>query len=559
MFSAPRVLLAALLALSTWLVNTHAAAQTRTFYLDRAQLSGAPDDGFMVWRPYMREKPVFYGSAALGFTLNPLRDDTVADDTDTADRIDNPIGGQIITYLMGGVQVTRRFGFNLALPLALYQFRGDDPGRFGVSNGLDVSPVTFHDLRLDARAMAWEASDRKTRVGGGVAVWFPTGGRTSFSSDRQTTGMIYGAGEHDFGKFLVAGMVGPHFRPDRSIGGTDGGLFLGTDLRWAIGAYLPLRDDKFRLGAEFWGTTSTGAGGPTSFRRNTDIEWLAQGRMYLDPNRQVTAMAGIGTRLAAGYGAPDLRILASIGYNFGIKDEEPKSPDRKLHIVPDALDYAQDTDKDGYPDEIDKCPTVPEDGKEPEPSDGCPAGSDRDGDGIPDSADSCPDQAEDKDGIQDTDGCPENDADEDGIPDVQDKCPQKYGTNKTPEQLGCPRIVEGADEVQLLEPIQFEFGKAVIKKDSYPILDEIVKLLKDRPELRLGIYGHTDSVGSDETNLRLSKDRAASVRRYIIGKGVADGRLESEGFGETKPIETNDTPAGRAKNRRVEFKILSGK
>jgi outer membrane protein OmpA-like peptidoglycan-associated protein len=82
--------------------------------------------------------------------------------------------------------------------------------------------------------------------------------------------------------------------------------------------------------------------------------------------------------------------------------------------------------------------------------------------------------------------------------------------------------------------------------------------MQSREKMRIGVYGHTDNVGSDATNLRLSKDRAASVMAYLVGKGINKGRLESEGYGETKPVQTNDTDEGRAKNRRVEFKILSG-
>lgn len=557
MFSAPRALFAALALLLFTVFAQPAKAQSRTFYLDRAQLSGAPDDGFMVWRPNLHEKTRFYGTGALGFTLNPLRADTVADDTETSREIDNPVQGQLITYLMAGTELAHRLSLNLALPIALYQFTGSDPAREGVGNGLDVSKVALHDTRLDARFLVHESNNRKLRLGAGAAVWIPTGGNNSFTGDRQTTGLLFGSAEYDFGKFLVTGMLGPHFRPSRSIGGEEGALYLGSDLRWALGAFLPLRNNQLRVGAELWGTTTIAASGDTSFSRNTDIEWLAQGRMYLDTRQRTSVMAGVGTRLASGYGAPDLRVLGSITHWFTLEDTEPPSPPRKLQITPDRDDYARDTDGDGYPDDIDKCPTVPEDGKEPEPTDGCPAGSDRDGDGIPDSADTCPDKPEDKDGIADNDGCPEEDNDEDGIPDVQDKCPNQYGSpNTDPAKHGCPKIIEGEGEVELLEPIQFEFGKAVIKKDSYPILDEVVHLLKKRPELRLGIYGHTDSVGSDATNLRLSTDRAAAVRQYIIGKGIADARLESNGFGESKPVTTNDTPEGRAKNRRVEFKIL---
>ncbi len=555
---APRSLLPVVLTLLVLVCPALAGAQTRTFYLDRAQLSGAPDDGFMVWRPYMHDKTRFYGTAALGFTLNPLRADTVADDGDTADRIDNPVQGQIITYLMAGTQLAHRLSFNIALPISAWQFTGDDPARFGIGNGLDVNKVALHDLRLDVRALAFESDDRKLRLGLGAAAFFPTGDQTSFAGDRQTTGMLYGSGEYDFGSFLLTGMVGPHFRPNRSLTGANSALYLGTDLRWAIGAFLPLRDGKLRVGAEIWGTSSLTAARETSFERNTDIEWLAQGRMFLDKERRLNVMAGAGTRLASGYGAPDLRVLGSIGYWFTISDTDPKSPPPRIKIVPDADDYDKDTDGDGYPDDIDKCPTIKEDGKPPDPTDGCPAGADRDGDGIPDEVDACPDDPEDMDGVEDKDGCPEEDADEDKIPDAQDKCPTQFGSPnaRNPEKHGCPLVEEGTGELTLLENIQFETGRAVIKPASFPIIDEVVHLLKQRPDLRLGIHGHTDSVGSDANNLQLSKDRAAAVRRYIVDKGIAESRLESEGFGESRPIETNDTPAGRAKNRRVEFKIL---
>jgi outer membrane protein OmpA-like peptidoglycan-associated protein len=356
-------------------------------------------------------------------------------------------------------------------------------------------------------------------------------------------------------------MLGPHFRPEQSISGTSADFALSSEMRWAVGAYIPLRQGKIRLGAEVWGTTGlTEAGGESTFfaEKNTDIEWLAQARFALGQRQRTWVMAGGGTRLSAGYGAPDFRLLASIGHWFTLGDVDPKSPPPKIKIVPDVEDYDKDTDGDGYPDSIDKCPTIKEDGKEPDPTDGCPTGSDRDGDGIPDDADSCPDVPEDKDGVEDTDGCPEKDADNDKIPDTEDKCPTEPGPRrKEAEKNGCPGLTKVDEEgnVALLEPIQFDTGKATIKPVSFPILDEVVILMQSRPNIRMGIYGHTDSVGGDAMNLQLSKDRAKSVVDYIARKGVARNRMESEGFGETKPVAP-DTPAGRAKNRRVEFKIL---
>ncbi len=539
-----------------------AHAQSTTFYLDRAQISGAPDDGYMVWRPYLHERTRFYGMAAFGFTLNPLRKDNVSDGGRDHERIENPVGGQIISYLSVGTELAGRFGLNASMPIALYQFTGADPAGVDIGGGLNAAKVATHDLRLDGRVKIHESNNRKFRIGGGGAVWVPTGDPESYTSDDQSSGMIYGSTEYDFGKLLFAGMLGPHFRPDRSIGGSRGALFITSELRYSLGAYVPLRDGRVRLGVELWGSTGLGeANGESTFLagRNTDLEWLGQARFALGQERKVWFMAGAGTRLATGYGAPDVRVLASIGTWFMLSDSDPPSPARRIRVTADVDDYAKDTDGDGYPDDIDKCPLVPEDGKPPDPSDGCPADSDRDGDGIPDSADACPDVPEDKDGVQDADGCPEEDADNDGIPDGEDRCPLEPGpANKIAEKHGCPSLTRVTEdgEVALLEPIQFEYNSARIKKASYPILDEIVTLMKSRPSMRIGVYGHTDNRGTAAYNLRLSTQRAASCLDYLVSKGINRNRLESQGFGLTKPIATNDTDDGRAKNRRVEFKIL---
>src|SRR5205814_1486227 len=164
----------------------------------------------------------------------------------------------------------------------------------------------------------------------------------------------------------------------------------------------------------------------------------------------------------------------------------------------------KDTDGDGYPDDIDQCPTEKEDGKKPDPDDGCPAPKDRDGDGIPDDVDKCPSDPEDKDGIMDDDGCPEKDADGDGIPDTEDACPLVPGVkNKDPKKNGCKaesKIVITKSDIQLLEPIQFDTAKSTIKAVSFPILDEVVGVLKSHEDVRMGVYGLTDSRGAVQMN-----------------------------------------------------------
>jgi len=547
------------------LSSGQAHAQASYFQLDRAQISGAPDDGFMVWRPVGSDENRIFVNGVLGYSHNPLRNETVTDVPSVEQRIDNPVQGQFITYLSGGAQILKRLTVGMTLPINLLTLYGNDPQGQGVGGGgIGDTPVAVGDLRLDVRVKTWETDNQWLKFGLGGALFAPTGNRSAFASDGYASGYLYAASELDFGKFYLSGNLGPHFRPEGSIGGSNGSLYLGSDLRWAFGAYLPLREGKVRLGGELWGTTGlTSVNGESKFFHgaNTDLEWLAQGRFTVDPRDRVYVQVGAGTRLTTGYGAPDFRILGSIGTYWNLLDFQSKSPVHRYHGSTDVEMYDRDTDGDGYPDSVDGCPTEKEDGKPPQPTDGCPGSSDRDHDGILDVNDQCPDKAEDKDGIQDEDGCPEDDADNDGIPDVQDKCPTEPGKRSNiAEKFGCPSLIEmGSDgSVQLLKPIEFETGRATIKPISFPILDDVLDLMKSRPSIKIGVYGHTDSKGVPANNLNLSRDRAAAVRNYLLGKGVAASRLESQGFGQTKPIAPNDTEDGRSKNRRVEFKILSG-
>ncbi len=565
---APRRLLATFLASAALATTVRAHAQSNTFYLDRAQLSGAPDDGFMVWRPYTYKKTRFYGQYALGYTNRPLRADTVAPNAATTQEISTPVPWQLISYLSAGTEVANRASFNVMLPIAIQKGPSVDPIQQSIGNGLNVRPIAVSDLRLDARVRLLNSNNNKFKLGAGGAMWLPTGNATSFDGDGSLTGGFFVSSEYDFGRFLLAGNIGTQFRPNLSIGGSNGALFIGDELRWAFGGYVPLRQGTVRLGVELWGTTGlqkitddNGVTHNTIFStRNTDLEWLGQARFALGKTHHTFVNVGAGTKLATGYGSPDFRILASIGSFFTISDRPPSSTPPGYRNVPDVSDYAKDTDGDGYPDDIDKCPLVKEDGKPPNPTDGCPAPSDRDGDGIPDNIDKCPDTPEDKDGIQDNDGCPETDADNDGIPDTKDHCPLEPGPrSKIAEKNGCPQLthVTESGEVQLLKPIQFEFAKATIKPVSYPILNEVVTLMKARPNIRIGVYGHTDNKGSHALNMKLSAARAHSVMEYLIHHGISSSRLESQGFGPDKPIASNATAAGRAKNRRVEFKILN--
>jgi OmpA-OmpF porin, OOP family len=181
---------------------------------------------------------------------------------------------------------------------------------------------------------------------------------------------------------------------------------------------------------------------------------------------------------------------------------------------------------------------------------------DADHDGIPNAKDQCPTEP----GSPELDGCP--DADDDGIPDPDDRCPKEPGPA---EHDGCPvaedePLVElEAERIALNDAITFDTGKDTLKKESFRVLDQVAKLLQDHPELaRVRVEGHTDNVGAAAYNKDLSARRAASVVRYLVSRGVAAGRLSAAGYGFEQPVATNATALGRARNRRVEFKILRG-
>jgi outer membrane protein OmpA-like peptidoglycan-associated protein len=184
---------------------------------------------------------------------------------------------------------------------------------------------------------------------------------------------------------------------------------------------------------------------------------------------------------------------------------------------------------------------------------------DSDHDGVPDKDDKCRDEPEDEDGYQDEDGCPEPDNDGDGIPDARDECPDVPGDA---EHDGCPaktyvRVENG--RIFIFGKVQFRTGSDQIDKRSEPLLYQISEALKENPWVgKLRIDGHTDNVGDPKTNFELSNRRAESVREELIKRGIAPGRLQTKGLGESKPIAPNKSPAGRARNRRVEFIIVGG-
>ena len=246
----------------------------------------------------------------------------------------------------------------------------------------------------------------------------------------------------------------------------------------------------------------------------------------------------------------------------GIPDNVDKCPNE-----PEDTDGFQDedgcpdpdNDGDGIPDDKDKCPNEAETKNGIDDEDGCPE-DDKDGDGIVGSRDKCPNEAEDKDGFQDEDGCPDPDNDADGIPDAQDKCPNEPETkNGFEDEDGCPDEVPAAVAkfTGVINGITFRRNSADIKPSSFPLLKKAVQVMKDYPTVMIEISGHTSDEGKHDFNMKLSKKRADSVKAYLVSAGVAETRITAVGYGPDKPIADNKTKAGKEKNRRIEFRLVS--
>ncbi|WP_405411961.1 OmpA family protein [Maribacter sp. Asnod1-A12] len=276
------------------------------------------------------------------------------------------------------------------------------------------------------------------------------------------------------------------------------------------------------------------------------------------------------------YLAPHMQHLAGISVKFGGTDTDGDGIYDKDDACPEvagleAFNGCPDSDGDGIEDSKDACPN--EAGSKE--MNGCP---DADGDGVADKDDACPNEAglpalagcpdADGDGVADKDdacpseagpaenkGCPWADKDGDGVLDKDDQCPDVAGTVAN---AGCPEVTA---EVQkqlndYARTILFDTGKSSIKAESTSVMVDIITILKEYPNAKFTVEGHTDSVGSEKLNQSLSESRALSVKEFLVDKGIEEFRLSAVGYGEAKPIATNNTRAGRTQNRRVEINLV---
>lgn len=527
--------LGALVAFAALAAPREASAQDKTFYLDRLKMAGAPEDAIGVWRPQMGEFTRFYGQLGFGFSLNPLR---IANYVDTVDQVailekesGPPVSTQLIAYVSAGAEVVDRVSFQATFPIALFQTGNDTFSQAAqIEENVDLKPVAPMDLRLDGRVILLRNEARTLKLALGASLWLPTGSKYSFGGDGGVSGGGEIAAEYDAKKFSVTLNTGVHIRPLLNLNT----LVIGNELTFGLAGLMPLEDGKFRVGMSVFGSVGLSRGtikiGEKDFEYNTlgdvdntPLEWMLEGRMRLGRGRGRGFVGlGAGTRLTGGY-APDFRAVAVVSGWFPLEESDVKNDKGFTYKIPG------DADHDNIPDDIDMCPS----------------------------------DAEDKKGGNSDDGCPEllNDADSDGVPDSQDSCPKEPGVKSgEAAKNGCPEFIrrmKGSATIEVLREVQFAFDRANLLPPAYPILNEVVRLLRVNPDIELvSIEGHTDDMGSQEHNDLLSEARAKSVLDYLVERGITASRLSSKGFGKRRPVADNSTPEGRQKNRRVEFHIL---
>jgi OOP family OmpA-OmpF porin len=317
------------------------------------------------------------------------------------------------------------------------------------------------------------------------------------------------------------------------------------------GALSSLSNDEEDVPSDVDGLFHAGVGFKIAFTPMIGLR--IDGRILVPPSA-LNDVATVGNE--TGYGGPDFEALGGIYIALGKPLSQVVVQKEVVRLPPPPN---PDPDGDGVVGAADRCPEVAEDKDGFEDEDGCPD-NDNDKDGIPDAQDKCPLKPETMNGIDDEDGCPEEDTDGDGILGSRDKCPEQPETkNGYKDDDGCP------DEIPpdlkkftgVIQGINFKLNSAQLLKGSFPLLNRAVKVLKDYPDVRLEIGGHTDNRGKADYNRDLSQKRADAVKDYLIKQGIGPDRLEAVGYGMDRPLASNKTQVGRSKNRRTEFVLIS--
>lgn len=513
-----------------------ARAQVSTeFQLERFRLSTDRGGLFDVeWADVLAPR-----AWSLGLSLGWADDELVVEDDNgnrTGALVDHRLGGDLV----GAFAITSWLQVGLDLPLIVNQ-NSDEPMQVSVGS---IDSFALGDLRVAPKLGLL----RQSRHGISLAIIpgfsVPTATTTDFAGESGMTFAPELVVSRRFGAVRVGGNLGLRIRDDQMLADLD----VDNEAFLRVGAGY--RIDKLELGV----TTSVATATNNLFDRTNQRHWELLGGAQYDVRDSVVAFGAFGLGLEQGFGTPDWRALLGVRYHI---DPAPPArppiaiPDDRVVVTPPPA--ANDTDGDTLLDDEDACPAEAEDRDQFEDADGC-IDPDNDRDGVVDAADRCPLEP----GVASAAGCAESDRDGDTVIDRQDNCPDEAGE---PKHAGCKtpqQVALTSGKLEILDLVYFQTSKAVILPKSYGLLDNVAAVLSAHTEItKLRVEGHTDDRGADQANLDLSRRRAEAVVAYLVNKGIAKERLEAEGLGETRPIAPNDSNDNRARNRRVEFVIIT--
>ncbi len=505
------------------LAGSAARAQTTAgtgFAVDRFEPAGAGSDWFTL------ESLDFRGRARPAFNLvldgawKPL---VVYDQNGNA--VASLLRDQLVAHAGAAVVLANRLRLDVNVPVVLYQ-----QGTALVLNNLSYA-IPPHSALGDTRfgvdlRLFGDGGGRFTGAVG-VQVFAPTGDAPDFTGDGgwRVWPRVLLAG--NVGEFSWAARLGYHIRPTSKC---DCSLGPGDELTAAVAAGVR-PSPRVLIGPELYLSTSRAhfAEAVTS-----PVELLVGA--HFGVARGWTLSVGAAPGLTDAPGSPTVRAL--VGMQYVPPVEAPRVAPRPVAAPPR------------------KPPPAPSPLPPPPPPP-----PDQDGDGIVDAEDACPTEAGEKSDDPQKNGCPPpKDTDGDGILDGEDACPADPGPHSDdPARNGCPVVRIEGGQIRIREQVKFKTASSQILKESDYILQAVVKILVDHPEIKkVRVEGHTDSRGKPGYNKKLSQRRAASVVKWLVKHGISKKSLTSAGYGQERPIATNQTVEGRRQNRRSELHIVEG-
>lgn len=441
-------------------------------------------------------------------------------------------GGALVSsapwaFAQGSLPLGDRLLLDLALPVALAQ-AGEQP----VPERPRVRSTALGDARLGARAPL-PSLGSLVRFAAAIDLWLPTGARSAYASDGAFRGRPKLVMDGDLPGLPVSwgAEVGVLLRDGRDHAFTR----TGDALTCAAGAALRL--GALRIGPEVYGRYQFSGTATSPLEGLLGAAWTWRG---LDVG------AAVGTSFDDAPGAAPLRVIARVAWTPGAPQRPAASP------APAAAPARAPSSPAPAPAAGPPAPPPASPG--PPPRIAVPAFGSPEPLALPPPSSPLPPPASRP--LPASRSLP--DRDRDGIPDELDACPDHAGPpSADPRRNGCPALAAVVGRrIQILQRIQFETDRDVIRPESEPVLRDVAAVLAAHPEItRVWVEGHTDGAGEAARNALLSEQRARAVLRWLVRRGVALDRLQARGLGPSRPIGNNRTPQGRAANRRVEFRI----